>query len=160
MARTAPRPEQTTTKDLQPQRIDCPHCGRRMRADYANRRTIATLTGLTRLTLAIRRCHNPECEAFRRPYRPEAEGGFALPHHEFGLDVVALIGRLRYAEHRSVPEIRAHLVGRGVAVSERTVTNLLDRYDELLATALGDNRRLKKVLAAQGKVILALDGLQ
>ena len=89
-----------------------------------------------------------------------AEGRFALPHHEFGLDVVALVGRLRYAEHRSVPEIRTHLVGRGLAISERTVTNLLDRYDELLATALTDDRRLKKVLAAQERVILALDGLQ
>jgi transposase-like protein len=160
MARTASRPEPTITKDLHPQRVNCPHCGQRMRADYANRRTIATLTGLTRLTLAIRRCHNPGCDAFRRPYRPEAEGRFALPHHEFGLDVVALIGRLRYAEHRSVPEIRTHLVGRGVAVSERTVTNLLDRYDELLAVALADDRRLNKVLAKQGRVVLAIDGLQ
>jgi hypothetical protein len=87
-------------------------------------------------------------------------GTFALPRHEFGLDVVALIGRLRYAEHRSVPEIRTHLVGRGVSVSERTVTNLLDRYDELLAVALADDRRLKTVLASQKKVILAIDGLQ
>jgi transposase-like protein len=160
MARTTPRPEPTITKDLHPQRVNCPHCGRRMRADYANRRTIATLAGLTRLALAIRRCHNPGCDVFRRPYRPEAEGRFALPHHEFGLDVVALIGRLRYAEHRSVPEIRTHLVGRGVAVSERTVTNLLDRYDELLAVALADDRRLNKVLAKQGRVVLAIDGLQ
>jgi hypothetical protein len=74
--------------------------------------------------------------------------------------VIALVGRLRYAEHRSVPEIRAHLIGRKVAVSERTVTNLLDRYDELLATALAADHRLKKVLASQEKVILAIDGLQ
>jgi hypothetical protein len=72
---------------------------------------------------------------------------------------VALIGRLRYAEHRSVPEIRTHLVGRKVAVSERTVTNPLDRYDELLAVALADDRRLKKILATQKKVILGIDGL-
>src|SRR4051812_15511740 len=147
-----------------------------MTADYANpptpptparvtpppptRRTLHTLTGVTRLNLTIRRCHNTACVAHKRPYRPEAEGSFALPRHEFGLDVIALIGRLRYAEHRSVPEIRAHLVGRKVSVSERTVTNLLDRYDELLATALADDRRLKGVLTAQGKVILAIDGLQ
>src|SRR6476646_2243753 len=49
---------------------------------------------------------------------------------------------------------------RRVIVSERTVTNLLDRYDELLAVALSDDRRLKKLLAGQGRVILALDGLQ
>jgi hypothetical protein len=131
-----------------------------MTADYANRRTVHTLAGVTRLDLTVRRCHNAGCAAHKRPYRPEAEGSFALPRHEFGLDVVALIGRLRYAEHRSVPEIRAHLLGRKVSVSERTVTNLLDRYDELLATSLTDDGRLKAVLAAQGKVILAIDGLQ
>jgi hypothetical protein len=131
-----------------------------MRADYANRRTVTTLAGVTRLHLTIRRCHNAGCAAHRRPYRPETEGRFALPRHEFGLDVIALVGRLRYAEHRSVPEIRAHLVGRGVGVAERTVTNLLDRYDELLAVVLTDDRRLRKVLAGQGRVILALDGLQ
>ena len=152
--------EPTVTRDLTPDRTDCPCCGRHMTADYANRRTLHTLDGVTRLNLTIRRCHNPECTAFKKPYRPEAEGSLALPRHEFGLDVIALIGRLRYAEHRSVPEIRAHLVGRKVSVSERTVTNLLDRYDELLAVALADDRRLKKLLAAQKQVILGIDGLQ
>jgi hypothetical protein len=49
---------------------------------------------------------------------------------------------------------------RGVAIAERTVTHLLDRYDELVATTLADNDRLRGVLARQGRVILALDGLQ
>src|SRR5262245_56394602 len=160
MARPAPRPEPTITKDLRPQRVNCPHCGKPMRADYANRRTVATLDGLTRLNLTIRRCHNGECAARRKPYRPEAEGRLALPHHEFGLDVIALVGRLRYAFHRSVPEIRAHLAGRGLSIAERSVTNLLDRYDELLAVALTDDRRLKTLLAGQGRAILAIDGLQ
>lgn len=160
MSKTAKPAEPTITRDLAPDRTNCPHCGRPMTADYANRRTVHTLAGVTRLTLTIRRCHSSGCPAHRRPYRPEAEGSVALPRHEFGLDVIALIGRLRYAEHRSVPEIRTHLVGRGVSVSERAVTNLLDRYDELLAVALADDRRLNKVLATQGKVVLALDGLQ
>jgi hypothetical protein len=160
MAKTASRPEPAITKDLRPLRSDCPHCGRLMWADYANRRTVATLDGLIRLDLLIRRCRNADCRAYRRPYRPEAEGRLALPRHEFGLDVVALVGRLRYAEHRSVPEIHAHLAGRGLAVSQRSVSNLLDRYDELLAVALTDDRRLNGLLAEQGQVILALDGLQ
>jgi Transposase, Mutator family len=160
MAKTAKAIEPTITRDLIPERTDCPHCGRPMTADYANRRTLHTLAGVTRLNLTIRRCHSPACPAHKRPYRPEAEGALALPRHEFGLDVIALVGRLRYAEHRSVPEIRAHLVGRQVAVSERTVTNLLDRYDELLAVALADDRRLRRLLASQQKVILAVDGLQ
>ncbi len=160
MGKTAKGLEPSVTHDLAPRRTNCPRCGKHMRADYTNRRTVTTLSGVTRLNLTIRRCRNADCAAHKKPYRPEAEGRVALPHHEFGLDVVAFVGRLRYAEHRSVPEIRTHLVGRGVAISERTVTNLLDRYDELLAVVLTDDRRLKKVLAAQKQVILALDGLQ
>jgi hypothetical protein len=59
-----------------------------------------------------------------------------------------------------VPEIHKRLREQGVAIAERSVTNLLDRYDELLATTLGDSARLRQRLATQGRVILALDGLQ
>jgi hypothetical protein len=160
MAKKSPRAEPSISQDLSPLRTDCPHCGRLMHADYSNRRTVATLAGLTRLNLSVRRCPNPDCPAFRRPYRPEAEGKIALPHHEFGLDVVALAGAIRYREHRSVPEIHQALRGRGLAVSQRTVSNLIDRYDELLAVALADDARLQRLLCQQGKVVLAIDGLQ
>ena len=160
MAKTACRPRPTLFKDLSPQRVNCPTCGHRMWLDYTNHRTLITLAGCTRLNLAIRRCHSRECPCYLRPYRPEGEGRFALPKHEFGLDVIASIGALRYAEHRSVPEIHQALLARDVGASERTVTNLLDRYDELLAVALSDDRRLKQLLAGQGRVLLALDGLQ
>src|SRR5262249_54615144 len=125
-----------------------------------NRRTVAPLLGLTRLVLHVRRCHTADCPRYLQPYRPEAEGRHALPQHEFGLDVLALVGALRYAEHRSVPEIHQHLTAKGVAIAERTVTNLLDRYDELLAVTLTDPGRLQGLLAKQGRVILAIDGLQ
>ena len=45
-------------------------------------------------------------------------------------------------------------------LAERTVTNLLDRYDELRALATADPRRLEPLLRPQGRVILAIDGLQ
>ena len=160
MAKTAKLSQPTITHDLQPERTTCRRCGSHLRAEYTNHRTLHTLNGVTRLNLLVRRCRNEHCPVFKVPCRPEAEGSFALPRHEFDLDVIALIGQLRYREHRSVPEIRMHLVGRQVAVSERTVTNLLDRYDELLAVVLADDRRLRKILKAQGRVMLALDGLQ
>jgi hypothetical protein len=131
-----------------------------MWADYENHRTVSMLNGVVRLTLKIRRCANPSCERFHVPFRPEAEGAFALPQHEFGLDVIALVGSLRYSEHRSVPEIHKTLGKRGVVISERTVTNLLDRYDELVALSLTSDERLQRITAEQGRVILALDGLQ
>jgi hypothetical protein len=160
MARKACRPQPATTLQLQPLHATCGACGQRTRADYTNRRAVVTLHGLLGLALRIRRCHNPTCARHLLPCRPEAEGAYALPQHEFGLDVIALVGALRYAEHRAVPEIHQHLVGRGLAIAERTVTNLLDRYDELLAVALTDDRRLRRLLAGQGRVILAIDGLQ
>jgi hypothetical protein len=48
-------------------------------------------------------------------------------------------------------------------VAERTVTSLVQRYEELLAVRLSDlseRSRLRDLLAAQERVILAIDGLQ
>jgi transposase-like protein len=158
MARREARPRAERERVLRPLRRCCPGCGRRMALRYENRRTVATLDGLVRLRLKVRRCETPGCFRHHRPYRPEAEGAIALPRHEFGLDVVALVGALRYREHRSVPEIHRVLLERGVAVCERTVTNLLDRYDELVATAVDEPRCA--ALAVQRRVVLAIDGLQ
>jgi hypothetical protein len=160
MARTTARPTPTATQTLYPQARHCPTCGETIWAAYHNYRTITTLDAVLRLTLQIRRCLNRPCPQFQRPYRPEAEGRFALPKHEFGLDVIAWIGTLRYAQHRSLPEIHQHLRHRGVTVAPRTVTNLLERYDELLTVSLTDTARLQRITQAQGRVILALDGLQ
>jgi hypothetical protein len=158
--RTRPRPCSTAAQTLTPVLERCPVCQHRLCADYANRRTVTTLDGVTRLTVRVRRCHNHACSRHRRPYRPEAEPHFALPHHEFGLDVVALVGRLRHAEHRSIPEIHRELTRRGVTIAARSVLNLLDRSDELRALATADPQRLGPLLRDQGRVVLALDGLQ
>jgi hypothetical protein len=131
-----------------------------MWADYDNFRTVTTLEGVIHLRLKVRRCHNTECNRYHKPYRPEEEGRMALPQHEFGLDLIALVGKFRYSEHRSVPEIHENLMARGVAVSQRTVTNLLYRYDELLALCLTENVRLQQISGEQGRIILAIDGLQ
>src|SRR5262249_4784799 len=103
---------------------------------------------------------NPACSRFLRPYRPEAEPHFALPYHEFGLDVMALVGRLRHAEHRSIPEIHRELTRRGVVVAPRTVTNLLDRYDALRPLATAAPGRWEPLWRPQGRVSLAIAGRQ
>ena len=160
MARTTPRPTPTATRTLHPLGRHCPLCGEMMWAAYHNYRTITTLEDVVHLTLHIRRCLNRACPQFHRPYRPEEEGRLALPKHEFGLDVIAYVGTLRYAQHRSLPEIYEHLRSRGVTIAPRTVMHLLERYDELLTLSLTDTARLQRMTQAQGRVILALDGLQ
>ena len=155
-----PRPKPDRDLSLSPITLDCPECQHRTYADYHNFRTVTTVDGVIRLTLTIRRCPNFDCPRFLLPYRPEAEPHFALPHHEFGLDVMALVGRLRYVEHRSIPEIYHELTRRGIVLAERTVTNLLDRYDELRALSTADPQRLGPLLRSQRRVVLAIDGLQ
>ena len=160
MGRTSARPRPVRERVLIPSRRLCASCGGVARVRYENRRTLVMLTGSVRLRLKIRRCEHDGCARVHMPYRPEAEGAIALPQHEFGLDVIALVGMLRHREHRSVPEIHALLRTRGVDIAERSVTNLLDRYDELLATSLTNSGRLRDVMAQQGRAILALDGMQ
>jgi len=161
MARNQRRPEAASELRLEPLDDHCRLCERRLWVAYHGSRTVATLSaGLVRLRLVVRRCVNRECELHHESRRPEQEGAFALPQGEFGLDVIALVGALRHVEHRSVPEIHRELSGRGVAVSERTVTNLIDRYEELVALRLSECGRLREELEHQGRVILSIDGLQ
>ncbi len=160
MARRTKRPPITRTVQFAPVRSTCSACGGSLWHLYHRQRTITTLDDVCRLTLTVVRCHNPQCPRYHLPYRPEEEGAWALPHHEFGLDVIARIGSLRYREHRSVPEIHQALRAQQLAIAERTVTHLLARYEELLALRLADHTRLKERLADQGHVILAIDGLQ
>ena len=160
MARNQPRPPAASELRLEPLSDRCECCNEKLWVAYHSPRTVAMLSGLVRLRLVVRRCVKEGCALYHEPYRPEQEGAFALPQGEFGLDVIALVGALRHSEHRSVPEIHRELLGRGVKVSQRTVTNLLDRYEELVALRLTERSALREKLNDQGRAVLAIDGLQ
>jgi Transposase, Mutator family len=157
--RTA-RGEATNEKTLIPLKEQCEQCGQPLWVGYHAHRTVTRLDGLWKLTLVVRRCVQPECPRYHVAYRPEEEGGWALPHGEFGLEVIALIGRWRFREHRSVPEMHRMLLSRGVSITERSVTHLMQRYEELVTLRITDHERIKNRLLKQGRVILAIDGLQ
>src|ERR1700745_4148296 len=118
MARTSIRQRPDREEVLRPGQTACPACGHPMRLRYANCRPLVTLAGPARLRLKIRRCERDDCLRHHQPYRPEAEGALALPEHEFGLDVIALVGTLRHRAHRRVPEIHKMLRARDVAIAE------------------------------------------
>src|SRR5215212_6918412 len=152
VARKRGRPRATAERRLEPNRDRCWSCGGVLWVAYHNRRRLTLLDEVVHFTLVIRRCRTASCGRYRRAYRPEEEGALALPHGEFGLDVIALVGQLRYREHRSVPEIHQELGRRGVELAERTVGNLIERYEELVALRLTDHDRLR------GRLVL--DGMQ
>jgi hypothetical protein len=160
MARRNPRPQATHEKTLTLLKERCESCGHPLWVAKHSHRTVMMLSGLWKLTLVVRHCINPMCPRFHQRYRPEEEGHWALPHGEFGLEVIALIGSWRFREHRSVPEIHQALQARGITIAQRSVTYLMQRYEELVALRITDQERIKARLQKQGGVILALDGLQ
>jgi hypothetical protein len=91
MARRRVRPPAIHHVTLELFETICRTCGSRMRMGHHSHQTITTLQGVTRLTLKVYRCRNKECLRFHQPTRPEEEGIWALPHGEFGLDVIALV---------------------------------------------------------------------
>lgn len=160
MPRRGARPRPDRVVGLAIQARDCPECGHGPWAASEPRRTAATPDGLVQLRLRARSCRNPGRSRHRACLRPEQEGRLALPQYEPGLDVVAPVGVLRHAEHRSIPEVRAEPARRGVPICMRSVGNLPDRYDESLALSCSDVERLEAVTAKAGRVAPAIDGLQ
>uniref|UniRef100_A0ABX1PUU4 Transposase n=1 Tax=Aromatoleum anaerobium TaxID=182180 RepID=A0ABX1PUU4_9RHOO len=160
MSRRTARTEPVEAHRLTPSLTTCAACGQPMPVAYTKTRQLMTRRGLVRLHLHIRRCVQMRCSRFHHPYHPEAEGQWALPGQEFGLDVVVRVGQLRYREHRSCPEIHAQLRQEGVGVGLRSVQNLLTQYDTLLSLALETLPQRTAQLLAQGRMILAIDGLQ
>jgi hypothetical protein len=80
------------------------------------------------------------------PIGKTAEGAWALPHGEYGLDVIALVGFLRFRRHQSLPEIHRSLHERGLAIGERSILNLLARYGELVTIHITDQERLQSLV--------------
>jgi hypothetical protein len=158
MARRSARPEAAHEVTLTPLKERCEQCGQFLWVAHHSHRTVAMLSGLWRMTLVVRQCIEPSCPRFHQPYRPEEEGRWALPHGEFGLEVIALIGKFRFRDHRSVPEMHQALQARGISIAQRSVTYLMQRYEELVTLRITDQERIKARLQKQGHVILALDG--
>jgi hypothetical protein len=97
MARRNPRPEATQEKILTPLKECCEQCGQPLWVANHSHRTVTTLSGLWKLTLVVRQCIEPTCPRFHQRYRPEEEGRWALPHGEFGLEVIALLRSMAFS---------------------------------------------------------------
>ncbi|APR79088.1 Transposase [Minicystis rosea] len=158
MTRQARSASPTRTLSLPTLATRCGACGEALRADYRRHRTLATLGGVIRLHLQVRRCQGPACPDFLRPVHPEEEGSLALPHLEFGLDVFALVAALRRAERLSLHESLTLLHERRVDISLRTIKGFLRRHEALLSTEIADDAHLQRSTLLRGRVVLGIDG--
>ena len=91
MARRTPKPEAQFTASLRPLQRTCPQCGSPLWIAYNTRRKVVTLEGIFQLRIAVSQCHTPTCPRYHVRSHPEEEGRWALPHGEFGLDVIAFL---------------------------------------------------------------------
>lgn len=154
------RADATLERRLRPDVMTCCDCGQALQIGYTSWRKVATLAGMLCLKVSIGRCENRTCARYHRALHPPEAGRVVLPHYEYGLDVVALIGALRDREQARAPQIHAALLARHVQISQRNVQYLLERYDERVALSRRDDPARRARLVAQGRLILAIDGLQ
>lgn len=64
--------------------MQCRECGRRLRLQHTMRRKVATVAGMLRLKVSIRRCEDQACARYHVPRHPLEEGHLALPYNDYG----------------------------------------------------------------------------
>src|SRR5262249_24460578 len=128
MARRSARPQPDRTLELPTLTRTCPACGGPPWSAYVTRPAVPTLHPALP--------PHPPRPRFRPPPRPEEEGPCAFREPKSGPEDPPLGGPLPHPPHPTRPEFQPEWTRRGVAACLRTVTNLLDRYDELLALSL------------------------
>jgi hypothetical protein len=142
---------------LYPQERNCPGCQQPRAERYRKRRWIITLRNELKVISHWLECRTPGCTWRGARWRPEQEDVLALRGYNFGLDVVARIGELRYREHQTLRQIQQELP---CSISLKEVELLSEVFLALVNTHARDDEKLLEELRVQGSIILALDGVQ
>jgi hypothetical protein len=146
---------------FKPERKICPLCQSPLVYAYETKRYVIKLEGVYLLFSEFSKCSNPDCSKNKPAYAPEAESRLVLPHYSFGLDIIALIGELRYSEHKSISEIDKILVEEyQVSISEREVEYLEDVYLALVTCVAKNDKKLLARIKENGGIVLSIDGVQ
>jgi hypothetical protein len=139
----------------------CPVCEANLPIKQHRKRTVHGLDELLLLTLRDTGCDNPGCPRADLRYRPFQESTLALSSHQYGLDVVCAIGKMRFQDHFSFPRIFAELRQRGIPLCLMTVQYLFRDYLSLIACqAARTDGALRSRLQEQGAILPIIDGLQ
>lgn len=142
---------------LYPEARACPGCQQPRAERYRKQRYIITLRGELKVINHWLECRTARCAWRGVRVRPEQEDVLALRGYNFGLEVVARIGELRYREHRTLAQIQQAL---SVPISLKEVELLSEVFLALVTTHARDDAQLLEQLRAQGGIILAIDGVQ
>jgi len=99
-------------------------------------------------------CKNESCPLREVPIKGPLVN---LKHRQYGFDVIARVGWLRFQKEQTLEQIREYLRGYGIVVSKSVVRELSNLYMILIST-----RPEGEELALMRKrgVVLAIDGVQ
>lgn len=148
---------------FKPEIKNCSHCNSKLRRSHtAWNKKIATLDGIIHAWSVAYACENPECLHIGIGYKSAEAEMLSMKHSSYGFDVLALVGELRFKQHRTVKEIADALNERGIPTSERHAQNLYERYQTLIAASLDDHvcKVLAETTLQNGGIILSMDGVQ
>jgi hypothetical protein len=151
------------TKYFRPEFQKCPHCQSKLEFCHSvSNKTVVTLEGVFKIVNMGYRCGNEQCSNRETVYRSAEAERYSMKYVTFGMDVLALIGQLRFKEHKHRGEIAAELLKRGIKTSERNVQKLYERYSLLLRASLDDHvkQALRQVVEDHKGIVLSIDGVQ
>ena len=140
---------------------DCPACGEPQRYDYkSSGRYFYVLAGLRYVDGQIVYCHNGRCPLRYKPMHPPKELALAPPSKGHGFDVIACVGRLRYGERLTRPEIKTRLAldYPSLVISERQIQTLYELYGELVSGSTLMDQDVIAAIKANKVIVLSLDG--
>lgn len=161
MARKYKQNEQET-KYFRPEIHHCPNCQSKLEYCHTvSKKTVVTLEGVFKIVNMGYRCVNAQCTD-QNVYRSAEAESYSMKYVTFGMDVLALVGQLRFKEHKHRGEIAKELLQRGVQTSERNVQKLYERYSLLLRASLGDHvkQALEQVVEEHKGIVLSIDAVQ
>lgn|GEM_PF-2497390 len=138
---------------VEPKRNRCGQCRRRLHVSKTRKRTVVTASGKTAITEVTRQCPEHPDQLF------PPEQTLVPPKSRYGYDLIAETGQLRFLEHKQIQEIDEELSNRGIAVPERTIQWLCDRFLRYIVGVHWESlARLSQLFKAQGGYVLHIDG--
>lgn len=142
---------------------NCPHCGTKLEYCHSvSNKTVTALESVYQIVNMGYRCNNHQCSKSGTVYRSAEAENMSMKYLTFGMDVLALVGQLRFKEHKTIGEIAHELEQRGVITTERNVQKLYERYSILLHASAETHAKkvFQEVTEEHGGIILSIDGVQ
>jgi hypothetical protein len=150
-----------TQRILTVEQQTCGHCARTLHVCDHRRHRLFTLPGPLELLCKLAHCPDPACPGHAHTLSPEAEAQITLPWWTIGWDVFCWLGHRRFAQHWSLPQLRAELRATyHIPLSEDALAGYLRRYQNMVAARHQDAAQLAAAYQSIDALVLTIDGLQ